>query len=187
MSLTLFAKNLTYLLQKKGFKGKDLAASLGVSAGRVSTWINGKYEPPHSVLIMISDFLEESIDNLLRVDLELHPNDEQKNSIKSNRNTPNATPYTTPKSPNFINAGSNLPGITVDMELLRAKDETIAVQQKTILAQEKAITALEDAKSVLNQQLIQVKDENANLKRALPVIPPNVAGHSGGGERKETA
>ncbi len=60
-----FAENFKALRLKYKYSQPELADKLGVSKGMISFWENGKYEPTASNIIIIANFFDVSIDDLL--------------------------------------------------------------------------------------------------------------------------
>ena len=60
-----FAENFKALRLKYKYAQPELADKLGVSKGMISFWENGKYEPTASNIIIIANFFDVSIDDLL--------------------------------------------------------------------------------------------------------------------------
>ncbi|MDE7301023.1 MAG: helix-turn-helix domain-containing protein [Clostridia bacterium] len=62
----VFAKNLKAIRLQKGIGQKQLAEILNTTVKTVSHWETGYSEPSISQLILISDFFEISIDDLVK-------------------------------------------------------------------------------------------------------------------------
>lgn len=68
MSNTQFGSNLRVALKAKGLTMSDLAEKIGVSQQTVSRWAMG-HAPTADYLILLSEILGMSIDDLLRRDI----------------------------------------------------------------------------------------------------------------------
>lgn len=55
--ISIFAKTLNSLLIEKGVHQEDIAKALGISAGGISNYRNGKKEPRFSMIVKIANFL----------------------------------------------------------------------------------------------------------------------------------
>ena len=60
-----FSENIKRLREVAKLTQKELAEKLGITPRKVSYWENGKIEPDMDTLILISNFFDESIDDLL--------------------------------------------------------------------------------------------------------------------------
>lgn len=58
------------LRAEKGIRQIELAQTLGVSQGTLSTWENGKYEPDIATLNKIANYFDVSVDYLLGRDID---------------------------------------------------------------------------------------------------------------------
>jgi len=63
--MNYFAQNLKSLRLEKNLTQPELAQALHVSKGMISFWENGKYEPTATNIIIIAEFFNISIDDLL--------------------------------------------------------------------------------------------------------------------------
>lgn len=55
--MAIFAKTLNRLLIEKGIHQDDLAQTLGISSGSISSYRNGKKEPRFTMIVKIADYL----------------------------------------------------------------------------------------------------------------------------------
>ena len=60
-----FAHNLKELRLERGIGQVELAKSIGVSKGIISLWENGKREPTLHYVMIIAEYFEISIDELV--------------------------------------------------------------------------------------------------------------------------
>jgi len=60
-----FKNNLKFLRQEKHLGQVELAKAIGVSKGIISLWENGLREPNMSSLILIAQFFQISLDELV--------------------------------------------------------------------------------------------------------------------------
>ena len=67
--MNYFAQNLRNLRKEKNLSQPKLAEALKVSKGMISFWENGKYEPTASNIIIVAEFFNVSIDDLLLTQL----------------------------------------------------------------------------------------------------------------------
>lgn len=63
--MNYFAQNLKSLRLEKNLTQPELAQALHVSKGMISFWENGKYEPTATNIIIVAEFFNISIDDLL--------------------------------------------------------------------------------------------------------------------------
>ena len=63
--MNYFAHNLKVLRKEKGLNQPQLAKCLNVSKGMISFWENEKCEPTASNIIIVAQFFNISIDELL--------------------------------------------------------------------------------------------------------------------------
>lgn len=63
--MNYFAQNLKSLRLEKNLAQPELAQALHVSKGMISFWENGKYEPTATNIIIVAEFFNISIDDLL--------------------------------------------------------------------------------------------------------------------------
>ena len=63
--MNYFAYNLKVLRKEKKLSQPELALALNVSKGMISFWENEKYEPTASNIIIVAQFFNISIDDLL--------------------------------------------------------------------------------------------------------------------------
>lgn len=57
---------LRYILKIKGIKHKDLAEYLGISASRLSNYMNDKREPDFNTLVRIAAYIKEPLDTFAK-------------------------------------------------------------------------------------------------------------------------
>jgi transcriptional regulator with XRE-family HTH domain len=69
MPQKLFSKNLKYLLQQRQITQTEFSRRLKLSHSAATPWIKGICFPKLDTLILMSDVLKVSIDNLVRKDL----------------------------------------------------------------------------------------------------------------------
>lgn len=65
----MISKNIKHLREIKKLSQEALAMNLGITRARLTTYENGRNEPPISILISLSDYFHISIDALLKGDL----------------------------------------------------------------------------------------------------------------------
>ena len=63
--MNYFAQNIKSLRLEKNLTQPELAQALHVSKGMISFWENGKYEPTATNIIIVAEFFNISIDDLL--------------------------------------------------------------------------------------------------------------------------
>lgn len=60
-----FAENLKTLRRAKNLSQAALAKLVGVDQRTVSAWENGICEPNYSILLLLSDIFDETVDDIL--------------------------------------------------------------------------------------------------------------------------
>ena len=79
----MFPQLLKSLRKEKNVTQIQLAEAIGVSAGNVGDWENGKSRPSYSALIALSQFFQVSADTLLEIDTqESRPGAQTLQSVK---------------------------------------------------------------------------------------------------------
>lgn len=68
MDIEKIGQKICYLRKAKGLTQADMGETLGVSFQAVSKWERGETLPDISLLVALSDALETTIDNILRVE-----------------------------------------------------------------------------------------------------------------------
>ncbi len=67
--MNYFAENLKTLRKEKNLTQPQLASALKVSNGMISFWENGVYEPTATNIIIVANYFNISIDELLLTQL----------------------------------------------------------------------------------------------------------------------
>ncbi|MBE5734897.1 MAG: helix-turn-helix transcriptional regulator [Clostridiales bacterium] len=67
--MNYFAENIKTLRKEKNLTQPELAKALHVSNGMISFWENGKYEPTATNIIIVANYFNISIDELLLTEL----------------------------------------------------------------------------------------------------------------------
>jgi transcriptional regulator with XRE-family HTH domain len=69
----LFSKNIAYLRNQAGMSRPDMGAELGLKRQTIGNWELAKGTPDYDMLVILSNFFDIGIDNLLTVDLSALP------------------------------------------------------------------------------------------------------------------
>jgi transcriptional regulator with XRE-family HTH domain len=162
-----FKSNLTFLRIKTGKTQSDIAFHCKKSKQTISGWENGVSEPGIKELVLLSEFLDISLDDLINKELtDVHLNNykvvskKQQNvhlnvhpNVHLNPKKQPVTPVTEPaNSP--VNEGA-------------APYQTA---QMVVAAQAQTINALQSLNAVLAQQVAFLQEQITDLKREIPVI-----------------
>lgn len=67
--MTHFAKNIAHLRKLKGLSQEAFAGELDITRSRVSSYEEGRSEPPFYLLVQVSDYFKLPIDAIVRHDL----------------------------------------------------------------------------------------------------------------------
>ena len=63
--MSVFSKNLSYLMEEKGLTAKELSSILGMkNSVSLSVWLHDKYKPRLNYAILIADYFNVSLDYL---------------------------------------------------------------------------------------------------------------------------
>lgn len=89
MQVSLLAKNLRFLRNKKGWQQSEMLDRCGVKQRNWSNWENSISEPDVTNLIAISKLFGVSIDQLLTVEIEINGNLIENEADKKNEENRN--------------------------------------------------------------------------------------------------
>lgn len=79
-SRTVFAKNLTYYVERSGKTKKEIAEIIGVAASTFNDWTKGKKYPRINKIEMLADYFGVLKSDLIEQKTEEHREMQQKNS-----------------------------------------------------------------------------------------------------------
>lgn len=64
-----FAKNVTHLMRKKGWRNKELAEAIKISPQQVGRYLNESNQPKMETLVDLARLFDVTVDDLILVDL----------------------------------------------------------------------------------------------------------------------
>ena len=137
--MSYLAQNIVFLRKKMNVKQSEICDRLGFVRNTWSNWENGISVPDMDKLIIISDFFNVGLDELLRIDLSqgkvLENGKIAKNSLKGKGNGKEST-ENTPVEGLLQDPliGYNTPSTRehIQLQIIAEKDEQITSQEITI-------------------------------------------------------